>query len=114
MSADRSASTEANALAACCAVLLFEPHAAMPPSKAATAAAIYRGIKPDDGEEHPGKHETAAHHGNPRDQDQFATALNLCSEVFDALLKAHDLVMWVTRSVAIQARRSQGPAHASI
>jgi cytochrome b561 len=31
-------------------------------------------------------------HGNPRDQDQFATALNVRSELFDELLEAHDLV----------------------
>jgi hypothetical protein len=43
ISADRSDSAEANSFAACCAVLLFEPHTAMPPSDAATAAAIAAG-----------------------------------------------------------------------
>jgi hypothetical protein len=43
ISTDRSDSAEANSFAACCAVLPFEPHTAMPPSNAATAAPIIAG-----------------------------------------------------------------------
>ena len=43
ISPDRSNSAEVNSFAACCALLLFEPHTAMPPSNAATAAAIIAG-----------------------------------------------------------------------
>ena len=45
MSADRSESAEADSFAASFAVLLFEPQTALPPSDAATAAAITAGSK---------------------------------------------------------------------
>lgn len=66
----------------------------------------HRGIEPDDAEEHPREHKTTARYGNPRNQDQFAAAFNLGTDIFDALLKAHNLVMWVAPLVIIQVQCS--------
>jgi hypothetical protein len=77
------------------------------PEQRCNGGSHYRGIELDDAEEHPSKHKTATRHGNPRNQDQFATARNFSSELFNALLKAHDLVICVAPVVMIQVECSR-------
>jgi hypothetical protein len=89
-----------------CSAAVRAPHGDAPEQRR-NGGSHNRGIEPDGAEEHPSEHKTATRHGNPRDQDQLATALNLGSEAFDELLKAHDLVMWVAALVIMQVQYSQ-------
>ena len=50
------------------------------------------GIEVDCAQEHRREHKRIARDRNLRGQDQFAAALNLHGKLFDALLKARDLV----------------------
>jgi hypothetical protein len=94
----RSASATATAFAASFAVLRFEPHTTMPPSNAATAAAI----APHYAKEHREKDNTAAPRSDPRDQDELAAALDLSSKLFDERLKADNLIVGIAVSFVIR------------
>jgi hypothetical protein len=49
-------------------------------------------IGPDCTEQHSRQTESPARYGDPGRQDEFAAALNLGSELFNALLEADDLL----------------------
>jgi hypothetical protein len=71
------------------AVLVFEPHATMPPSNNEAAAAMSPRSDRIAPNNVPAKR-------SPRGQDKLAAALNRGSQLFDALIKANDLLVGIT------------------
>jgi hypothetical protein len=98
----RSASATAIAFAASFAVLRFEPHTTMPPSNAATAAAIAprsNRITP----KNIAKRTTPPPHVAIREtRMNLAAALDLSSKLFDERLKADNLIVGIAVSFVIR------------
>jgi hypothetical protein len=76
--------------AAAISLLVFEPQTTMPPSKAETAAAM--------SPKHPRQKDSPGRYGNSGGQYEFTAALNLGSNLFDALLKTYDPVVGLRSS----------------
>ena len=78
------------------AVLLFEPHTTMPPSNNETAAAKSPRSDRITPTSIAARTTSPTSYGDPGGQDEFATALNLGSKLFDVLLKTDDLFVRFT------------------